>query len=371
MEQYYAFVSTFGEWSWLTVTAASLLITLAIKLVLKIISTQLRKLTRQTGSPWDDVGLDILDGLKPFVVFGLCFYVLSKSLPLTEATHKIFLTLAVALASFQAGLWGLYLIRNWRNTVIQKRVEKDPSAAAALGLMYTSAQIAFIVIIVLIGLSNIGIDIGALLAGLGVGGIAVALAAQNILGDLLASLSIVLDKPFVVGDFIVVGTDLGTVEHIGLKTTRIRSLSGEELVFSNKDLLESRIRNYKRMWQRRVVQKFGVIYSTPADVLEKIPQWVREFVEKYPELRFDRCHFAQYGNSSLDFELVFWVTNPDYNIYMDYQQKLLLDIFRKFTAEKVEFAFPSQSLYVEKLPDLSKSFSSLKPPSENPISEPI
>lgn len=338
-----------GEWSWLTITIASFVISLVVKTFLKIISSQLRKVAARTSSNWDDAALDIIENLKGFVVFGLSFFILSKSLPLTASTHKVFLMLAVALAIYQVGLWGLFLIRNWRQVVIQKRIEKDPSAAAALGLMYTSLQIAFIVILVLIGLSNIGIDIGALLTGLGVGGIAVALAAQNILGDLLASLSIVLDKPFTVGDFIVVGNDMGTVEQIGLKTTRLRSLSGEELIFSNKDLLESRIRNNKRMWERRVVHKFGVLYSTPPELLERVPVWIKEFVEKHQDLRFERCHFAQYGASSLDFELVFWVKHSDYNIYMDLQQTLLLDILRKLAAEKIEFAYPSQSLYIEKL----------------------
>lgn len=246
---------------------------------------------------------------------------------------------------------GAASLRNWKKSVLNKKIEHDPSSAAALGLFYTATQAVFIVVLILIGLSNLGINISALLAGLGVGGIAVALAAQNVLGDLLASLSIVLDKPFVVGDFIIAGTEMGTVEQIGIKTTRLRSLSGEEVVLSNKDLLESRIRNYKRMWQRRVVQKFRVIYSTPAPVLEQIPGWVKEIIGRYDKLRFDRCHFANYGASSLDFEFVFFVLDSDYNVFMDFQQKVLLDIFRKFAENGVEFAFPTQSIYVEKLPE--------------------
>ena len=163
----------------------------------------------------------------------------------------------------QVAIWGFYVIKNWRQIYLDQRVKKDPSSSAALGLLFTAVQVTFLIVLVLIGLSNLGVDITALLAGLGVGGIAVALAAQNILGDLLASLSIVLDKPFVVGDFIVAGSEKGTVEHIGIKTTRLRSLSGEELIFSNKDLLESRVQNFKRMWVRRVVQSFVVVYSTP------------------------------------------------------------------------------------------------------------
>jgi small-conductance mechanosensitive channel len=210
-------------------------------------------------------------------------------------------------------------------------------------------QAGILIAITLLALSNLGINIGAVIAGLGIGGIAVALAAQNVLGDLLASLSIVLDRPFVVGDFIVAGNERGTIEYIGIKTTRLRSLSGEEVVLSNKDLLESRIHNFKRMWRRRVVQKFGVVYSTPAHQLEMIPTWVKEIVTSKMQVQFDRCHFFEYADSSLNYELVFFVDNPEYNFFMDIQQSILIDIFKKFSSEKVSFAYPSQSLYIEKV----------------------
>jgi small-conductance mechanosensitive channel len=203
--------------------------------------------------------------------------------------------------------------------------------------------------VVLIALDNLGVHITTLVAGLGVGGIAVALAVQNILGDLFSSVTIILDKPFVIGDFIIVGDFLGSVEHIGLKTTRVRSLSGEQLVFANSDLLKSRIRNFKQMTERRIVFAFGVIYQTAADKLAAIPGLVREIVEAQPQARFDRAHFKAFGGSSLDFEVVYWVTNPDYNLYMDIQQAINLGLFRRFAAEGIEFAYPTQTLYVEKL----------------------
>ena len=159
-------------------------------------------------------------------------------------------------------------------------------------------------VVLLMILDNLGVNITALVASLGIGGIAVALAVQNILGDIFASLSIALDRPFAIGDFIVVGDVLGTVEYIGLKTTRIRSLSGEQIVFSNADLLKSRIRNYKRMTERRVVFGFGVVYQTPHDKLERIPAMVREVIEAQPKTRFDRAHFKEYGDSALAFEAV-------------------------------------------------------------------
>jgi small-conductance mechanosensitive channel len=203
------------------------------------------------------------------------------------------------------------------------------------------------VIVFLLILDNLGVNITGLVAGLGIGGIAVALAVQNILGDLFASLSIVLDKPFMIGDYVVVDTLSGTVEHIGLKTTRIRSLSGEQLIFSNNDLLKSRIRNYKRMEERRIVFGFGVIYQTPVEKLIRIKKQVAEIIEKQEHARLDRVHFKEYGDSSLNFEVVYFVDDPAYALYMDIQENINLELFRRFTEEGIEFAYPTRTLYVQ------------------------
>ena len=173
------------------------------------------------------------------------------------------------------------------------------------------------------------------------------LAIGNVLGDLLGSLSIILDKPFVIGDYIVVGEFSGTVEHVGLKSTHIRSVSGEQLVFSNSDLLSSRIRNYKRMQERRAVFTLGVTYDTPVEKLAAIPQMVKELVEEQAQTRFNRCHFKSFGNFSLDIETVFYMTVPDYDAYMDVQQAINLGLYRRFAQEGIEFAFPTQTVHVE------------------------
>jgi small-conductance mechanosensitive channel len=201
--------------------------------------------------------------------------------------------------------------------------------------------------VLLLDLYNLGVNITALVAGLGVGGIAVALAVQTILGDLFASLSIVLDKPFVVGDFLVVDDMLGAVEYVGLKTTRIRSLSGEQLVFSNSDLLSSRIRNYGRMFERRVSFDVGVTYQTPRDKLIKIPVIIRDAVEGQDKTRFDRSHFKAYGDFALVFESVYYVLGPDYNEYMDIQQAINLHLHECFEQEGIEFAYPTQTVFVK------------------------
>jgi len=332
---------------WLRSFVVALVLTILLKSILKLVSIRLRKFVTGTKLKWDDVAVDLLDGLKTFVLLSWLFYLNVRPLEIAKGAERPLTILIVAVSVYQVGIWGLYVLRRWHEDVLAEKVKNDPSGTSAMGLLFLSVQALFLGIVVLIGLSNVGIDIGALLAGLGVGGIAVALAAQNILGDLLASLSIVLDKPFVVGDFIVVGNEVGNVEEIGIKTTRVRSLSGEMLVFSNKDLLESRIRNFKRMFERRVVQNFGVTYNTSPDLMDAIPGWVKTYVEEDPKLRFDRCHFMKFGDSSLDFELVFHVMAPEYNIYMDSQQKLLMKLLRRFAQEGVDFAFPTRSLWVE------------------------
>jgi len=203
-------------------------------------------------------------------------------------------------------------------------------------------------VFLLLILQNLGVQITALLAGVSVGGIAVALAVQNVLGDLFSSLSIVLDKPFVVGDFIIVGDSMGTVEHVGLKSTRVRSLSGEQLVFANSDLLTSRIRNFKRMQERRAVFTFGVTYDTPPEKLEIIPDTVRRLIEEEEQTRFDRCHFKGFGDFALTFETVFYILVPDYNVYMDIQQSINLKLSRFFAETGIEFAFPTQTIHLQK-----------------------
>ncbi len=343
------------ELSWFIVIASALLLTATSRIALHFISCFIMKIGKRTRSPWIEISSELIGDLKSGVIFGSLFFFFSQALPTSPVANRAILIAFVCLIIFKVGRWGTDIIRHWREAAVRRRIAKDPSGATAIGLMYTSAQIAFVVVIVLIGLSQLGVNIQALLTGLGVGGLAVALAAQNILGDLLSSLSIVIDKPFVVGDFIIVGNELGSVEYIGLKTTRIRSLSGEQLIFSNKDLLESRIRNCQRMWERRIVHRFSVINSTPSEVIEQNPKWIRTATLQHKELRYDRCHFVGYKDSNPEFEFVFWVLSPDYLLYVDVQQKLLLEIHRKFANEKILMAHPTQSLFVETRPKMESS----------------
>lgn len=196
-------------------------------------------------------------------------------------------------------------------------------------------------------LANLGFDITTIVAGLGIGGIAVALAGQAVLGDLFGYFVIVFDKPFELGDFLIIGDILGTVEKIGVKTTRIRSISGEQIIMSNSDLTDSRVRNYKRMERRRVVFKIGVVYGTPAEAVGEIPSILRAVIEDKDLTTFDRAHFAGYGDWSLVYEVVYYVESPDYALYMDIQQAINLAIYTEFSRRGIQFAYPTQTILVQ------------------------
>jgi small-conductance mechanosensitive channel len=237
-----------------------------------------------------------------------------------------------------------FLIDRYR----RKKIESNAAAVTTLSSIGFVLKTLLWFILLLVVLDNYGVNVTALVAGLGISGIAVALAVQNVLGDLFASFSIVFDKPFVIGDFIIVGDFMGTVEYVGLKTTRVRSLSGEQLIFSNTDLLKSLIRNFKRMFERRVVFTIGVLYQTSYEKLIEIPEMIQSIIESHSQARFDRAHFKEYGAYSLNFEIVYWIQDPDYNVYMDIQQAINLSIFRQFKEKGIQFAYPTQTLLIEK-----------------------
>jgi small-conductance mechanosensitive channel len=220
--------------------------------------------------------------------------------------------------------------------------ESEGARAMTRAMLTFIGRLGLWSLVTLLILDNMGLNVTALVASLGIGGVAVALAAQNILGDLFASLSIALDKPFVLNDFIIVDDLMGTVEHVGLKTTRIRSLSGEQIVLANNDLLKSRIRNYGRMSERRAIFSIGVTYDTPADALEALPGVIRAAIEAQPGVRFDRAHFKGFGVHSLDFEAVYYVLDPGFTTYMDVQQAINLRLVRELHARGIHFALPAR-----------------------------
>ena len=256
---------------------------------------------------------------------------------------------ALTVVTFwQIGVWASVSVSWWLERNRQVRHAEDRVAASSLAVIAFIAKAIVWVMVVLMALENLGVNITTLVAGLGVGGVAVALALQNILGDLFASLSITFDQPFFVGDSITVDAFSGTVEHIGIKSTRLQSISGEQIVISNADLLKSRLRNYGRMIERRVLFTIGVTYETPVEQLEQIPVLVREIIQGIADTRFDRCHFACHNAASLDFEVVYHVLTADYTRHMDIQQEIHLKLHREFGHRGIEFAYPTQRLLMER-----------------------
>jgi small-conductance mechanosensitive channel len=332
--------------AWLIAIAVAVLLVIVLRLVQTVAGRRLAKLAANTPTQWDDNLVTLLSRTRLLFWIILGVLVGSTMLDLTPRTELVIRTTFVIALLVQAGIWGGVLVRailaNYRKRVGDER----PAELTTLNLIGFIGQIAIWSLVVLLALDNLGIDITALVAGLGIGGVAVALAVQNILGDLFASLSIVLDKPFVIGDFLMVGDLMGSVEYVGLKTTRIRSLSGEQLVFSNADLLTSRIRNYGRMYERRVVFKIGVTYETPRDKLKRVPKIIRELIDGRENTRFDRSHFMEYGAYSLNFETVYYVLSPDYSVYMDIQQEIYFELHERLEQEGIDFAYPTQKLFL-------------------------
>jgi small-conductance mechanosensitive channel len=314
---------------------------------LRIVTGRLRKLTERTSTGMDDVIVNVLASTNRWLLLLAAVLIGVGVLDLgPHWSGRVGQAWFVAVA-LQLGLWLTHAISvGVRGYELRHHQGATGNLSASATLLTWFLRTMLWAVILLAVLSNVGVNITAFIASLGVGGIAVALAVQNILGDLFASLSIAVDKPFEVGDFISSSAGVGTVEYVGLKTTRIRALTGEQIVVSNTDLLKQAVKNFRRMQERRIVFGFGVTYGTTPELAEQIPQIVKELVEADDKLRFDRAHFQKFGESSLDYEVVYFVLDPSYNLYMDAQQRLNLGLMRAFAARSIDFAFPTRTLYV-------------------------
>ena len=328
---------------WLIALALVLLVGMVVPAVRARLERRLR--TATPGHPMLGYGAEILAGTRRSILLLLALFIGARAVELPAKVDAALTTLTAVALLLQVTLWAQRVFNVWLGNYEQRARHGDGGDATIVGLISFVGRTAIWAIALLMILDNLGFNITTLVASLGIGGVAIALAVQNVLADLFASLSIGLDKPFVVGDFIIVDDLMGTVEHVGLKTTRLRSLSGEQLVFSNGDLLKSRIRNYKRMYERRIVFTFGVVYDTPRETLARLADEVRAIIEAQPKTRFDRAHFFRFGEFSLDFEVVYFVLDPDYNLYMDIQQAINLALVERLAAEGIRFA-PSQFLHV-------------------------
>jgi small-conductance mechanosensitive channel len=335
------------QWSLgLTLAALSLLAFLVIK---ALAVRRLRKLASKTATDIDDFVVQLLGGTRTILIVVLAVYAGSYVLEIDDSARNLLDTAAILVFLLQGTLWGNKVITFLVQRFARNRMEaEDPTVATMATLLGTVARIAFFTMVALVALGTIGFDVTPLITGVGIGGIAIAMAVQGILSDLFGSLSIALDKPFEVGDFITVGEFKGTVEKIGLKSTRVRSNTGEQLVLSNSDLLSSRMRNFKRMSERRGVIMIGVTYQTTAEQLASIPAMIEAIIEEESLARFERAHFASFGDFSLNFEVVYWITTPAYLDFMDTTQDINLEIVKRFEAAGIEFAYPTQTLFLDK-----------------------
>ena len=320
---------------------------IVIQIFKRFLLKRLREWAKRTTTTIDDFLIRMIEKeLLPLFYFG-AFYVSIQGLTLNPALEKGINVLGLILLTiFGVRFLLAVIVYGLENYWVKK--EKDVAKKQGLkGILMTVKVIVWGLAIIIL-LDNFGIKVSALIAGLGIGGVAIALAAQSILGDLFSYFSIFFDRPFEIGDFIIVGDLLGTVEHIGIKTTRVRSLGGEQLVFSNTDLTNSRVRNYKRMDRRRVVFRLGVTYETGLRELKEIPVVITNIIKGINDTVFDRAHFFSYGDFSLVFEVVYYVIGSDYNKYMDIQQEINLKIKEEFEKHGIEFAYPTQTLYLNK-----------------------
>ena len=332
--------------AWLVAGIVFLVIGATLLIARTLLARRLAAVAARTSSAADDAIVDLLRRTRYFFILTAAVAGATVFLELPSRALAIGRVLGTIALILQIAIWGNGFINFWFRNYAERKADSDVASRTTIAAFSFVARAIMWTMLLLVTLNRLGIDVTALITGLGVGGIAIALAVQNVLGDVFAALAIVIDKPFVVGDAISVDTLSGTVENVGLKTTRIRSVNGEQLIFSNTDLLKSRIRNFKRMQERRVVLTIGVSYDTPPDTVARIPDMLREAVEAQEQVRFDRSHFMSYGESSLVFETVYFVLTADYLVFANTNQAVNLAVLRRFSAEVIDFAFPTRTIVV-------------------------
>ncbi len=335
-----------SPWDWLIAGMVGIAVWAGLWITRRVIASHYQKYSAaQHRLPIRLIGY-LIGNTKQFVFFAIALYAAEASLALPERIHHVVSNIALILILLQIGLWAGRAVRFYLE---MKELERgaDRVFAGSLDIINFVARMLIWSLLFLVALDNLGINITALLAGLGVGGVAVALALQNVLGDLFASLSIALDKPFVVGDNLNLDTFTGTVERIGIKTTRLRSESGEQIIISNADMLKSRVRNFGRMQEQRVLFTIRVTYATPAEKLRAIPKMLESIVREQENARFDRCHLKNLGESSLLFELSYFVQQPSVNPLLDLQQAVNFRIIDEFQRLGVQFAYPTQLVMLD------------------------
>jgi len=333
--------------NWMIALAAAGLAVLVIRLIRYALARWLQDRYDKTKHLFDDFLYKITQRTWSFLRVAAAILIILAILETKPAFTPTARAIALLSALVQIAIWGSSIIDLYARHRIRLELEENSSIATAMNAAAIIGKVVLWSLLLLMGLDNIpGIEVNTLIASLGISSIAVALAVQNILGDLFAALAIAFDKPFEIGDFINAGDYGGTVEHIGIKSTRLRSLTGEQIVLSNSDLLKSRIRNFKRMTRRRNVFTVGIAADTPYEKLKQIPDILREIVSAQPKVEFGRAHFRTFGEYTLDFEVVYFLPVPDFTLFLDTQQAINLEIHRRFEEEGIEMPYPTQAVIV-------------------------
>lgn len=317
---------------------------IVFKIFQVIILKKLKKISEKTASDIDDILIEAVQSLKPPFYYFMSLYLILPFLIVKESVLGVIKGLLLILIVYQV-IKSILILVDYIFEKLASKKENDGGEKMAYSYLGTFAKILIWAVGLLMILSNLGVDITTLVAGLGIGGIAFAFALKGILGDLFASFVIFFDKPFVLGDYIQVGDVKGEVIKIGIKTTRIKSAQGEEIVMSNESLTSKELHNYQKLEERKVTFSFGVTYETPPVKLRKISGWVKEIIKAVKETRFDRAHFNRFDDSALNFDVVYYMETDDYKKYMDAQQRINLNILEKFKKEGIEMAYPTQVHY--------------------------
>jgi len=345
-------MSNLLNWSWCSNSGQDYLLALGIligslvilKVLQKIVITHLKKIALKTATDLDDILIDIVSKIKPPFYLIISLYLSLNYLTLVDWLSKAIKILFLMVLVYE----GIQALQRLFKFVIHQALKKngdENQAKATVKTLNIFIQIILWSIGLLLVLANMGVDITSLIAGLGIGGIAVALALQNILSDIFASFSILIDKPFQVGDFIKSGNDMGIVEKVGIKTTRLRTLDGQMLIISNQELTKARVENFQQLKRRRALFTLGIIYETDRKILEEIPKIIKDIVSKQEKVELDRCHFKSYGDFSLNFEVSLYIDVTSYVEFLDVLQAINLDIFSRFKERGINFAYPTQLEY--------------------------
>ena len=332
---------------WLTAAAVAAFVVVALGMIHQFLVSRVSDSHSQMSRGAVGASLSILRSTRFVSLLAVGVYAASHFVVLGESARSLIAAGLVIIAAYQLIVWGHLVIEFWMSRQFADAGYAGPDSDAGYSAVrYISRCVLWVLILVLV-LDNLGIKITGIVAGLGIGGIAIALALQNILGDLFCSLSIVFDEPFEVGDYIVVDDFRGTVENIGIKTTRVRSIDGEEIVFSNSDLVSSRVRNYRDMKERRIALEIGIPYETPSDKVEAVPDIVRGIFDNIDKARLDRVHLLNFGESALVFEVVYFIELPNGDRTMDIRQSVNFQLLARFERAGIGFAYPTQVVRVD------------------------